>query len=233
MARLPRLIIPFQPHYVIARGNNGQPIFQDGADYTVFLEWLRKAAKNFKVTVHAYVLLPDCVHFLVSPSDTTGLGQMMQWLGRYYVPYFNRKYQRSGTLWQGRYKASVVDVEHYLMQCSRYIESLPVRANLAATAFDYPWSSYAQHGGMRQDPLVTDHALYWSLGNTPFEREAAYGALVGQTLAPEEIELIEQAVLKGWPLGSDRYKATLQQRMARQILPAKRGRPVKAAADPP
>ena len=227
MARLPRLIIPFQPHYVIARGNNGQPIFHESADYVAFLEWLRMAAKNFKVAVHAYVLLPDCVHCLVSPADATGLGHMMQWLGRHYVPYFNRKYQRSGTLWQGRYKASVVDVEHYLMQCSRYIESSPVRANLAPTALDYPWSSHAHHGGMRQDPLVTDHALYWSLGNTPFEREAVYGALVRQALAGDEIERIEQAVLKGWPLGSERYKAALQQKMARQILPAKRGRPFK------
>jgi putative transposase len=226
MARLPRLIIPFQPHYVILRGS--QPAFRDAADYTAFLDWLRRAAKTFKVTVHAYVLLPDCVHGLVSPSDATGLGQMMQWLGRYYVPYFNRKYQHGGALWQGRYKASLVDAEHYLMQCSLYIESGPVRAGLVPTAFDYPWSSCAHHGGLLQDPIITDHALYWGLGNTPFEREAAYGALTQQGLSVDETRTIEQTVLKGWPLGSDDYKAVLQQQSVRQVLPAKRGRPFKA-----
>ena len=227
MARLPRLIIPFQPHYVIARGNNGQAIFHDGPDYSAFLGWLRSAAKNFKVAVHAYVLLPDCVHCLVSPSDATGLGQMMQWIGRYYVPYFNRKHGRSGTLWQGRYKTSVIDIDQYLMLCSRYIEAMPVRSGLAAAAQDYPWSSYVHHGGLRQDPMVTDHALYWQLGNTPFEREACHDALVQQALTPDEIAVIEQAVLKGWPLGSEQFKAALQQQSARQVLPAKRGRPFK------
>lgn len=227
MARLPRLIIPFQPHYVIARGNNGQAIFHDASDYLAFLGWLRRAARNFKVALHAYVLLPDCVHCLASPSDATGLGQMMQWVGRYYVPYFNRKYARSGTLWQGRYKTSVIDVEQYLMLCTRYIESMPVRASLAPTVQDYPWSSYMHHGGLRQDPVVTDHALYWQLGNTPFEREASHAALVRQALTLEEVKVIEQAVLKGWPLGSAHFKAALQQQTMRQVLPAKRGRPFK------
>lgn len=234
MARLPRLILPSQPHHVIQRGNNDQPVFQDAADYSAFLGWLRTGLKTFKVALHAYVLLPDRLQLLASPADEAGLGQLMQWLGRYYVPYFNQKYGRSGTLWQGRYKTSVLDPEHYLLLCSRYIELAPLAAGLAADPASYPWSSYAHHAGLRPDPLITDHRLYWALGNTPFEREAAYLALAEQTPDPQQIRVLEQAVLKGWPLGSDQFKQELERRLKRQVLPAKRGRPFKTApkADP-
>ena len=107
-------------------------IFQDAEDYRAFLGWLRSAAKTYKVAIHAYVLLPNHLHLLVSPSDETGLGQMMQWIGRYYVPYFNQKYGRSGTLWQGRYKTSLIDADKYFMSCSRYIEFNPVRAGFSS-----------------------------------------------------------------------------------------------------
>ena len=232
MARLPRLIVPSQPHHVIQRGANRQPVFIDDADYVAFLGWLRRAAKTFKVTVHAYVLLPDQLQLLVTPADETGLGQMMQWLGRYYVPYFNQKYDRSGTLWQGRYKTSLIDAENYLMLCSRYIESAPVRAGLAATPLAYAWSSHAHHAGVRADPVIVDHALYWALGNTPFDREAAYLRLTEQGLSTEQVQTLEKAVLKGWPLGSDQFKQALEKKMQRQVLPAKRGRPAKVVAAP-
>jgi putative transposase len=230
MARLPRLIVPFQPHHVVQRGLNGQAIFQDADDYTAFLGWLRSAAKNWKVAVHAYVLTPSELHFLVTPCVEVGLGLMMQWIGRYYVPYFNQKYGRSGTLWQGRYKTSVIDGESYLMSNSRYIEFLPVRSGLAGQPEQYAWSSYAHHIGLRSDPVVTDHALYWALGNTPFQREGAYKELAGADLSAEEISIVEKAVLKGWPLGSERFKTELQNRVKRQVLPAKRGRPFKKTA---
>ena len=123
MARLPRLIVPEQPHHVIQTGNNNQQVFQDGEDYHAFLGWLRTAAKNYKVAIHAYVLMPNHLHLLVTPSDEHGLAQMMQWVGRYYVPYFNQKYGRSGTLWNGRYKTSLIDADAYFLLCSRYIES--------------------------------------------------------------------------------------------------------------
>lgn len=230
MARLPRLVIPFQPHYVIQRGNNRQPIFHDAQDYAVFLGWLRTASKTFRVAIHAYALLPDRLHMLVSPSDEQGLGRMMQWIGRYYVPYFNRKYQRSGTLWQGRYKTSVLDPEHYFMTCSRYIEATPVQAGLASQLIDCAWSSHAHHIGVRLDPIITDHPLYWALGNTPFAREAAYRALSESALGAEEVKTIEQAVLKGWALGSDKFKKALEQKIKRQVMPARRGRPFKVVA---
>lgn len=229
MARLPRLIVPAQPHHVIQTGNNDQPIFHDDADYQAFLGWLRTAAKNYKVALHAYVLMPNHLHLLVTPSDAEGLGQMMQWIGRYYVPYFNQKYSRSGTLWNGRYKTSLIDADNYFMLCSRYIEFNPVRNGMVTRPEQYPWSSYAHHAGLHSDGLITDHAQYWALGNTPFQREAAYIALVEAALSQQEIASISKALLKGWPLGSDQFKADLQNKVKRQVLPAKRGRPFKQA----
>jgi len=227
MARLPRLVIPHQPHHVIQRGNDRQLIFRDASDYIVFLNWLRDGARQFKVAIHAYVLLSNHVHLLVTPSDETGLGRMMQWIGRYYVPYFNRKYERVGTLWQGRYKATVIESEKYFMTCSRYIELNPVRASIVAEPADYPWSSYAHHVGMKLDPLITDHSLYWALGNTPFDREAAYKALVEQTLTTEEIDRINHATVKGWVLGTEKFQMALEKKTTRRIRPAKKGRPSK------
>lgn len=230
MARLPRLIVPSQPHYVIQRGNNAQPVFQDAFDYITFLAWLRTGAKTFKVAIHAYVLMPDQLHLLASPADENGLGQLMQWLGRYYVPYFNQKYQRSGALWQGRYKTSLVEPANFFLLCTRYIEQAPVGLGLAPGAADYGWSSFAHHAGLKPDPVITDHALYWSLGNTPFDREAAYLRLIEQNLTPDQVAAVEGAVLKGWPLGSEAFKLALQQKLKRQVMPAKRGRPFKVVA---
>ncbi|RZT05513.1 putative transposase [Duganella sp. CF402] len=227
MARLPRLIVPNQPHHVIQTGANNQDVFLGAEDYQTFLGWLRTAAKTYKVAVHCYVLMPNHLHLLVTPSDETGLGQMMQWIGRYYVPYFNQKYSRSGTLWNGRYKTSLIDADAYFMLCSRYIEFNPVRNGMAARAEDYPWSSYCHHAGIRPDGLVTDHAKVWELGNTPFQREAAYIAISEPPLTAEEITLIGKSLLKGWPLGSQQFQTALQARVKRQVLPAKRGRPFK------
>ncbi len=226
MARLPRLVVPQQPHHVLQTGNGSQLIFRDTDDYQRFLGWLKASAKEFKVALHAYVLMPDHVHLLATPSTAEGLAQTMQRVGRYYVPWYNAKYGRSGSLFQGRFKTSLIDAQRYFMVCSRYIESNPVRSQLVAELADYPWSSYPHHAGLRSDPVVTDHALYWALGNTPFQREAAYIDL-SQPLSQADLATIDAAVLKGWPLGSDAFKAELQQRAQRQVLPAKRGRPFK------
>jgi putative transposase len=227
MARLPRLVIPNQPHHVIQRGNDRQAIFREAADYVAFLNWLREAARQFKVAVHAYVLMSNHVHLLASPSDQQGLSRMMQWVGRHYVPYFNHKYARAGTLWQGRFKATVIDSERYLMTCCRYIELNPVRAGMVAGPGDYPWSSYAHHIGLKSDPAVTDHALYWSLGNTPFQREAAYKALVEQGVSEEDVRALGEATSKGWALGSEQFKLSLEKLTQRRVRQVKRGRPTR------
>lgn len=232
MARQSRLVLPNQPHHVIQRGNDRQLIFREQADYQRLLGWLKEASRFYSVAIHAYVLMPNHLHLLATPSDKDGLALMMQKLGRLYVPWFNHKYERYGGLFQGRFRTSLVDSERYFLVCSRYIELNPVRAGLATGPLDYPWSSFAHHAGLRTDPLVTDHLLYWSLGNTPFQREAAYTALVEQGLTEDELAHINLAVLKGAPLGSEDFKAALERATKRQVLPAKRGRPFKTPLVP-
>ena len=219
MARLPRLVVPHQPHHVIQQGNDRQLIFREPEDYQRFLGWLKESAKEYKVAIHAYVLMPDQWQLLATPAGVDGLAQAMQRVGRYYVPWFNTKYGRSGSLFQGRFKTSVIEAVSFFMQCSLYIE----RAQVTGDAR----SSFEHHSGVRPDPVITDHALYWALGNTPFQREAAYKELAERALTASQLQVIEAAVLKGWPLGSDAFKADLQYKARRQVLPAKRGRPFK------
>jgi putative transposase len=233
MARLPRLIVPNQPYHVIQRGNNRQPIFREEADYQRFLSWLKEISRFYEVAIHAYVLMPNHIHLLATPVNDTGLAQMMQKLGRLYVPWFNHKYERSGGLFEGRFRTSLIDTDSYFLACSRYIELNPVRAELVGSAADYPWSSYAHHAGIRPDGLITDHTLFWSLGNTPFQREAAYMGLVEQGMPQSEVDFITSSVLKNSPLASQTFKAELERKTQRQILPAKRGRPRKLPVPPP
>ncbi|MFS2017529.1 transposase [Massilia sp. GER05] len=230
MARQPRLILPHEPHLIIQRGNDNQLIFRDDEDHRRFLEWLRESAKFYRVAIHAYVLMPNHLHVLATPSDEDGLAAMMQKVGRLYVPWFNNKYGRSGTLFQGRFRTSVIDPDAYFLACIRYIELNPLRSQLAFEPLDYPWSSYAHHAGVRPDPLITDHAKYWELGNTPFQREAAFIELAQQGMSGQELDTINAAVLKGAPLGSHEFKVALEHKTRRQILPAKRGRPFKVKA---
>lgn len=230
MARLPRLVIPHQAHHVTQSGIDGRVIFGDDADYQCFLDWLRQASKQFDVAIHAYALLPDRLHLLATPSDEPGLGKMMQWLGRYYVPYFNTKYQRSGLLWQGRFKATVIEAEQYFLPCCVLIEEMPVRQHLAQDASQYVWSSCQHHLGARTDPLLAGHAMYWALGNTPFQREAAYRELLERGLSSAHFRAIQEATQKAWVLGSDDYKAEMTKLTQRRVEPARRGRPRKSPA---
>jgi putative transposase len=230
MARLPRLVVPNQPHHVIQRGNDRQAIVRDEEDCQRFMAWLKECAKFYRVAIHSYVLMPNHVHLLVTPVDNEGLAQMMQKLGRFYVPWFNNKYKRYGSLFQGRFRTSLVDTDRYFLACSRYIELNPVRGHLSANPLDYPWSSYAHHVGARTDTLVSDHPLFWALGNTPFQREASYIALVDQGITPEELEFISSSLMRSLPLGSLTFKENLERTTQRQILPAKRGRPFKESS---
>jgi putative transposase len=232
MARQPRLILPHQPHHLAQRGNDNIAIFRDEEDYTRFLGWLKDSARFYRVAIHAYVLLPEQLQLLATPADADGLALMMQKAGRLYVPWFNAKYGRSGTLFGGRFRTSVIDPVEYFLACMRYIELHPVRTGQENNPLDYRWSSHAHHAGVRTDVLITDHTAFWELGNTPFQREAAYSALVQQGLSTDELDAIDGAVLKGAALGSHAFKAALEQKTRRQILPAKRGRPFKTKDAP-
>lgn len=225
MARLPRLAVANHQHHILQRGNDNRVIFMDGDDIATFRGALLTSSRKFDVAIHAYVIMPTHFHLLVTPKTDDGLGKMMQWIGRHYVPYFNKRYQRAGTLWQGRFKSLVIDSAEYFMLCCRYIETNPVRAGLVLTPGAYADSSYLHHVGALIDPLISDHPLYWSLGNTPFQREAAYRDLLEQALTSQQIEDFTRASLHGWPLGSSHFKVHLEKQASRRVVPLKRGRP--------
>ena len=225
MARLPRLTVPGYPHHIIQRGNNRQAIFASVADFQTLLSLLDENAQKFGVAVHAYVLMDNHFHLLVTPTTADGLPKMMQAVGRRYVRCFNDRQGRTGTLWEGRYRSTVIDTERYLLACMANIDLNPVRAGLVREAADYPWSSHAHYAGQRADRLVTPHALFWTLGNTPFSREAAYAALVAQGITPGQQEALTCAALGGWALGDESFVANLQRQTSRRILKTKAGRP--------
>jgi len=225
MARLPRLTLPDYPHHVIQRGNNQQPIFSTPVDYRRMLEVLEESAKKHQVAIHAYVLMSNHFHVLATPQTGEGLPQMMQALGRSYVRYFNASQQRTGTLWEGRYRSTVIQSERYLLACMVYIDLNPVRAGIVGRAQDYPWSSHAHYIGLTSDRLATPHAHYWDLGNTPFAREAAYAELVHAGLNKVQQQALTDATLSGWALGEADFVANLQKRTLRRISMAAAGRP--------
>ena len=227
MARLPRLTLAGYPHHIILRGNNRQAIFMDTSDFQRMLELLETQAKAQGVEVHAYVLMSNHLHLLLTPSHDKALPLMMQSVGRAYVRYFNKRHGRTGTLWEGRYRSTLIQTDRYLLACMAYIDLNPVRAGMVAQAADYPWSSHAHHTGARQDAWLTPHALYWALGNTPFARELAYAELVQAGIASDQQQALTSSTLSGWALGEDDFVNQLQQRTPRRVRPSPAGRPFR------
>lgn len=225
MARLPRLTVAGHVHHVLQRGNSRQLIFVDAEDYQRMLGLLAEYAVHEKVAIHAYVLMGNHFHLLVTPETDNGLSVMMQSVGRRYVQYFNKRHQRTGTLWEGRYRATLLQAERWLINSKIFIDLNPVRGGLVTRALDYQWSSHGHYVGHHVDKLVTPHALYWGLGNTPFAREARYAELVSHGLGkPQNAELIE-SVLKGWPLGDAQFVEGLQKQTLRRVVRRRPGRP--------
>jgi putative transposase len=225
MPRLPRLSLGGQVHHVIQRGHNRQAIVHDDEDRRRFLALLKDCSLQYRVAIHAYALMDNHLHLLATPETAEGLSQMMQALGRRYVAAFNQRHGRSGTLWEGRFRAAMIDAEQHLLACMRYVELNPVRAGVVDRPEAFAWSSAAQHLGKAQDPLVSDHKLIWSLGNTPFEREAAYRDYLEQGAPPDEVRQITQSTLRGWPWGSPAFLQAVSQSMERPVVPKPRGRP--------
>lgn len=226
MARLPRLTVPGYPHHVIQRGNNRQAVFATPADYRTLLDLLDENARKFEVAVHAYVLMSNHFHLLLTPETKDGLPQMMQAVGRRYVRYFNDAQGRSGTLWEGRYKSTLIQTDRYMLACMAYIDLNPVRAGLVAQARDYPWSSHGHYIGQQSDRLITPHPLYWELGNTPFAREAAYAELVKAGVSDQQQQALTQSALSGWALGGADFVNDLQKKTNRRVEKAGAGRPI-------
>lgn len=232
MARLPRLTLAGYPHHVIQRGNNRQAIFASTLDYKRLLDLLDENARKFGVAVHAYVLMSNHFHLLLTPQTSDGLPQMMQAVGRRYVRYFNDAQKRSGTLWEGRYKSTVIQTERYLLACMAYIDLNPVRAGLVAQARDYPWSSHGHFIGQCSDKLLTPHPMIWELGNTPFAREAAYAEMVRSGISPAQQAGLTDSALRGWALGEADFVADLQKRTERRVAKGAAGRPFSVQRNP-
>jgi putative transposase len=213
------------PQHLIQRGNNRQATFFAEEDYRCYLDWLADAAKKYDCRIHAYVLMTNHVHLLASSARPKGLSLMMQYVGRYFVRYINHVYQRSGTLWEGRFKASLVDTEAYFLRLCRYIECNPVRADMVEGPGEYRWSSYRNHAFGMPDKLLTAHEQYERLGSSAEERQRAYRELFRTELDTRELAEIRDAVNRGWPLGSERFKDEIEQALQCAVRPPRRGRP--------
>jgi putative transposase len=193
----------------------------------MYLACLQDAAATYHTAVHAYVLMTNHVHLLLTPRQSDSLAKIMQSIGRRYVQYINTTYRRTGTVWEGRYRASLVEAEEYLLACYRYIELNPVRSGMVQDLVEYPWSSYRWHALGQPDPVMTDHALYLALGRTARQRRTAYRASVHEHLHASLLQEIRAALHQGRVLGTERFKDTIETVLARRVRPGKAGRPRK------
>jgi putative transposase len=233
MARQARLVLPGHPHHILIRGNNRQPIFDDDDDRRLLLSQLGDAIREHSLALHAYVLMPNHLHLLLTPATADGLSRAVQSLGRRYVAAFNHRHGRSGTLWEGRYRAHAVGGAGNVLACMRFIELNPQRAGLAAGWDDYNWSSLSHHLGGARDPLLTEPPAYWAMGNTPFDREAAYRGWIEQGVGAAELQRIVTALVGGRPMGDGNYIRELEKMTGRSLSPGRRGRPPKSPASSP
>jgi putative transposase len=234
MARLARLSAPGQIHLTIQRVHQRQPVFADPTDRQAYLYCLAEAADRHHVAIHGYGIAPDEVRLLATPADAQALGRMIQSIGRRFVAGLNRRHGRHGALWDGRFRATVVEAEAYFLPCLRFVESAADVKGSDPAADATPWSSADHHAGRRSDPFITEHARYWSLGNTPFEREATYRSAMQRPMAEAELQGIAIASLHGWVLGSPEFERLLAVQLGRRLRPLSPGRPaLKIKTEPP
>lgn len=218
MARLPRIVVPGQALHIVQRGNNRQPIFFADADYRYYLECLSEAAQRFGCAIHAYVLMTNHVHLLLTPDDVSSPSRCLQSLGRKYVRYVNDGYQRSGTLWEGRYKSALIDTDHYLLACYRYIELNPVRANMVTRPSDYVWSSFRCNALGQENGVITSHDQYLQLGVDKVSRLEGYQSLFMNALGPELLKQIRTHTEKGTVVGNERFQEEIASVLERSVV---------------
>ena len=219
MARLPRYALPGQPQHVIQRGNNRTTIFAEPPDFERFEHELVRACARHACCVHAYVLMTNHFHLLVTARDTICVGKAMQSLGRRYVGYFNRRHNRTGTLWEGRFRSVPIDCSRYLLTCYRYIEQNPVRAGMVDHPVEYPWSSFRANALGENDPIVTPHELYLTLGRDASERRRAYRAMFSTPFDASTLDEIRSSIHKGWALGGAAFRDDVTRTTGRRASP--------------
>lgn len=227
MPRKPRFFLPGVPVHVVQRGHNREPVFFDTPDYQTYMHWLQEAAKRYQCDIHAYVLMTNHVHLLVTPQNKNGVSLMMQYVGRHYVPYVHHTYGTSGTIWEGRYKASLIQDEQYLLTCMRYIELNPVRAGMVKSPGAYRWSSYSANGLGKHNDLIHEHALYKAMGRTAAARLQAYRDLFKAHVDEGVLSDIRASWQTGTPLGNDHFKEKVEAKLKCKVGQARRGRPAK------
>jgi putative transposase len=232
MARQSRLIVPGVAAHLTQRGNDRADCFRRGSDYMVYLVHLRELAEELACEVHAYCLMSNHVHLLMTPPSKDACSKLMKNLGQRYAQYFNRAHERTGALWEGRYYSCVVESPRYVLACYRYIELNPVRAGLIGHARAYTWSSHAANAGLRPDKMVTPHTVYLALAEDGARRQLAYRGLFDDSAGSPLVNEIRSATLGGYPLGSDGFKARLASTAGRNISRQKRGRKPKLGSDP-
>jgi len=230
MPRRARLALPGVPLHLIQRGNNRQACFFTDEDYRFYLEWLAEHAGKIGCRIHAYALMTNHVHLLVSADRAEAPGAFMKALGQRYVQYVNRVYRRSGTLWEGRFRSCPIQEEAYLLACQRYIELNPVRAGMVEHPGEYRWSSYRANGQGEDNAVIRPHSLYEALGLDVASRRAAYRELFRYELEPGLVDQIRRATNGNFALGSERFAADAAATLGRRVLPGKSGRPRKVAA---
>ena len=231
MARLARLSVAGVPHLILQRGAHGASLFRGDPDRERFLAVVREVCTESDLVVHGYSLLPDTVYLIVTPPDALAAGRSVQAIGRRYVRWFNDRHGRQGALFDGRFRSCVAEQDAWLLPCLRFVESRPMAAGLVLEPAQYRWSSCPHHTGLVTDPLVLDSTRFWALGNTPFERQAAWREFMQTGASSAETTRITEALLGGWALGSPAFVAGLTQASGRRSVPGRPGRPRKAGSE--
>ena len=226
MPRKPRFYLPGVPAHIVQRGNSRQAVFFCDDDYQAYLTWLSEGASKYGCKVHAYVLMTNHIHLLMTPESPESISKTIQYVGRYYVSYINAVYNKSGTLWEGRHKGCIIDSEQYLLACMRYIELNPVRAGMVEKPIDYRWSSYAANAAGKSDIVVIPHEFYLRLGHLPDIRYAAYREIFRSSSNEDNIHNIRSSVQTGTPLGNDRFRSQIEDALGCRTGQARRGRPL-------
>lgn len=225
MPRKPRFFVPDIPNHVIQRGNNREAVFFEEEDYQAYKDILYESSESSGVKIHAYVLMTNHIHILATADTSQGISLMMQKTGRFYVPYINHKYGRTGTLWEGRFKSSLVDSDFYVLACMRYIEMNPVRANMVEAPQDYKWSSYGFNVLGELDRLVSVHPSYLGLSQIKKNRRAKYMDLFSEHLDDKVLKAIRNCAQTGTPLGSSQFIKQIEDKLKVKVGYAQRGRP--------
>lgn len=226
MPRRARMYIPGLPYHVVQRGNNREPCFIEPENYQFYLELWKTLSVRYGVSVHAYCLMTNHIHFLVTPDSETSLSNTMKVVGSRYAQYINLKYKRTGTLWEGRHRSSLVQTDKYLLTCMRYIELNPVRANMVKRPEEFQWSSYGVNA-WGDKSWLNQHEEYLRLGQSVEERSHSYRELFKHQLSEVDLHIIRKAVHYCQPIGDDRFREFIEEKYGIRLGQLKRGRPKK------